>query len=156
MGIEQDLRNEKVAHLDLSHFALVRSGTPVSVVLDTMRQKRVSAVLVDDGAGQLTGIFTERDALMKVVDEPGTWAEAVDAYMTADPETVSLDEPVTRAIQIINARHYRHVPVLDAQGGIVGNVSHHCLIKFLTDRFPREVYNLPPDPEQIPKTPEGA
>ena len=42
------------------------------------------------------------------------------------------------------------------EGSIVGNVTHRILIRFLTDRFPREIYNLPPDPEMIPKTREGA
>ena len=76
--------------------------------------------------------------------------------MTVEPETVLPDDPVEKALRMMNAGHYRHVPVLDEEGKIVGTVTHNVLIRFLTDRFPREIYNLPPDPELIPKTREGA
>ena len=156
MGLGQDLQTEKISHLDLSDFAVVRSQVGLSEVLDVMRRERTSAVLIEDGNGKLAGIFTERDVLTKVVDAPSTWNQPVDALMTTEPETVSPDDPVGKALRLMNVGHYRHVPVLDNEGSIVGNVTHRILIRFLTDRFPREIYNLPPDPEMIPKTREGA
>jgi CBS domain-containing protein len=155
MSIEQDLQTEKIAHLDLTGFAVVQSGTAISTVLQLMRENHISAVLVKSGE-RLVGIFTERDVLIRVADDFSTWDQPVDSVMTAEPQTVSLDERVGRALRLMNAGHYRNVPVLDASGALVGNLSQHVIIRFLTDRFPREIYNLPPDPEMIPKTREGA
>ena len=156
MGLEQDLQTEKISHLDLSDFALVRSQETLSEALEAMRREPTSCVLVEDRGGKLAGIFTERDVLIKVVDTPSIWELPVDGFMTVDPETVLPDDPVGKALRMMNAGHYRHVPVLDDEGKIVGTVTHSILIHFLTDRFPREIYNLPPDPDLIPKTREGA
>jgi hypothetical protein len=48
------------------------------------------------------------------------------------------------------------VPILDGEGNVVGNLPQCELIRFLTDQYPREVYNLPPDPDRIATTKEGA
>jgi len=156
MALGQDLQTEKISHLDLSDFALVRSQSTLAEALEAMRREPTSCVLVEDSRGKLAGIFTERDVLVKVVDAPSLWGLPVDGFMTVEPETVLPDDPVEKALRMMNAGHYRHVPVLDEEGKIVGTVTHNVLIRFLTDRFPREIYNLPPDPELIPKTREGA
>ena len=156
MSVANDLHTAKIAHLDLSSYVLVKPNASVSEVLSRMRENKVSAVLVESDDGKLAGIFTERDVLMKVVDDPSTWTLAIDEIMTTDPQTVSPEDSVGDALQIMNAGHYRNAPVLDSDGSIVGNVEHRTMIRFLTDRFPREIYNLPPDPEQIPRTREGA
>ena len=120
-----------------------------------MRRSRVSAILVQNGNG-LIGIFTERDVLLKVADNPSALDQVVDDLMTADPQTVTSDTSVGRALQLMNAGDYRNVPVRDQSGAVIGNLSQHAMITFLTDHFPREIYNLPPDPEMIPTTREGA
>jgi hypothetical protein len=38
----------------------------------------------------------------------------------------------------------------------VGNLTHYAILRFLSDRFQQEIYNLPPDPDQVPRAPEGA
>ena len=155
MSIEQDLSAEKVSHLDLTSFAQVPSGTPILEVLSIMRDQQLSAVLVTE-QDRLVGIFTERDVLSRVADEPSTWKLPVDDMMTASPQTVSPDAMVQEALQLMNAGHYRNVPVVDPDGRVVGNLSQYSVVKFLTDQYPREIYNLLPDPEAIPRAREGA
>lgn len=156
MSLEQALQEERIARLDLSGYVTVPSGTLIAPVLVLMRRARVSAALVEDGAGGLLGIFTERDVLTRIADLPSTWQQPIDAAMTPQPQTLSPDEPICKALRLMNAGHYRNVPVLDKAGRIAGNVSQQAIIRFLTDRFPRAIYNLPPDPEMIPRTREGA
>ncbi len=155
MSVEHDLQVELVSHLDLSRYAAVESSTPVSEVLKVMREQRRNCVLVTD-AGRLLGIFTERDVLRKIVDSPNTWSRPIDEFMTPNPDTVRPDDLVARALELMNAGHYRNVPVVDEEGHVVGNVTHYALMTFLCDRFPEEIYNLPPEPDQIPKAPAGA
>jgi len=156
MSVAKDLHTSRIAHLDFSGHVVVGAEATVAEVLDLMRENKVGAVLIGDGEGVLEGIFTERDALMKVVDAPVTWALPISDFMTTAPQTVSPYDTVGDALRMMNAGHYRNAPVLDSDGRIVGNVDHRMMIRFLTDRFPREIYNLPPDPEQIPRTKEGA
>ncbi len=154
--VEQDLQQERISHLDLSMFITVSSGTSIALTLSQMRNERVGAALVQDDNGRLSGIFTERDVLKKVAGDPAMLQQSVDVAMTTNPETVSPDDTVDHALKLMNGGDYRNVPVLDSDGNIAGNLSQQALIRFLTDRFPREIYNLPPDPELIAQTREGA
>ena len=155
MGIASDLQDAIISHLDLSDFVIVQTNTSVAAALRSMREERVSAALVK-GDGKLVGIFTERDVLTKVADQAATWKQPIDTVMTPSPQTISPDEPVSSALGLMNEGGYRNMPVLYADGNILGNLSHPAIIQFLTDRFPREIYNLPPDPNIIPQNREGA
>lgn len=87
-----------------------------------MRNARVGAVMVVK-SGKLVGIFTERDALYRVlaigIDPNRT---KIGDVMTASPATISPSRPFGHALHIMYERGFRHVPVVD-QGMPVGMVS---------------------------------
>ena len=93
----------------------------------------------------LIGIFTDRDVLRKVVNNPESWGKSIDDVMTPNPTVVELDCPADEALTMMDAGNFRNVPVVDPDGKVRGNVSYYAFIKFLADHFPQEVYNLPPD-----------
>ena len=150
-----DLEGEVVSHLDLSDYAVVGPTDSVAQVLERMRQEHLSAVLVVD-EGKPLGIFTERDVLLRVAASPATWTDPIRLHMTSDPEKVGPEDSLLEGLRRMNAGHFRNLPVLDGEGRPIGNLSQWSVIRYLTDRFPRDVYNLPPDPEAIPQTKEGA
>jgi signal-transduction protein with cAMP-binding, CBS, and nucleotidyltransferase domain len=155
MSLERDLRAEQVASLDLSFFVAAESSTPVRGVLDQMRKEGQGCALITQNR-RLVGIFTERDVLCKVIDQPKRWEGPVSAVMTPSPDTVRPTEPVAAALRLMNRGHYRNVPVVEADGAVIGNLTHYAILGFFSDRFQQEIYNLPPDPDQVPKTTEGA
>jgi len=88
-----------------------------------MAEKRIGALLVVDGK-RIAGIFTERDALNKVLAtglDPDTTTLA--QVMVANPQTISADKPLAYALQMMADGGFRHVPVVDAEGLPVGMVS---------------------------------
>jgi CBS domain-containing protein len=87
-----------------------------------MKQKRVGAILVID-EGRLAGIFTERDALFRVIaegraPERTTLAEV----MTVNPRTIAPDRPFGHALHLMYEGEFRHVPVVE-DGRPLGMVS---------------------------------
>jgi len=73
--------------------------------------------------GRLIGIFTERDALVRVLARglnPDTTPLA--EVMTADPVTIDARRPFKHALQMMVDGGFRHVPVVDG-GSVVGVVS---------------------------------
>jgi len=86
--------------------------TSVSEAAKLMAKKKVSAVLVvQDGC--LVGIFTERDAVYRVI------AKGLDAattrlgeVMTPDPHTVTPDESFGYAMLLMHEHGFRHAPVV--------------------------------------------
>ena len=87
-----------------------------------MKKSRFGAVMVVEN-GRLAGIFTERDALFRVVAE-GRDAAVVRLaeVMTRDPQTIDPDRPLVDALHLMHASGFRHVPVVE-DGRPVGMVS---------------------------------
>lgn len=154
MSLESELRHEQVVHLDLSAFSEVASGTPVHAALARLREERHNVCLVTE-KGRLVGIFTDRDVLRKVADTPTTLAERIDELMSRNPITVLPTTSAAAALQLMDANHFRNLPVVQADGKLVGNMTHKAIIDFLAARYPVEVLNRPPRPEQFPRKPEG-
>jgi len=87
-----------------------------------MKKRRVGAIVVLDGL-ELAGIFTERDALYRVVAEGRDPNEATVAeVMTRNPSTIHPDSPFENALELMHVGRFRHVPVVD-RGRPIGMVS---------------------------------
>jgi CBS domain-containing protein len=94
----------------------------VSDAARLMREKRVGAVAVVE-EGQLVGIFTERDALFRIVAE-GRDPQTVrlSEVMTHKPQTIHPDKPFADALHIMYEGGFRHVPVVE-DGRPIGIIS---------------------------------
>ena len=97
--------------------------TTVRAACTLMAQKRIGALLVVEN-NRIAGIFTERDALNKVLagnlDPDKT---ALSQVMVANPQTIRADKPLGYALQYMLDGGFRHVPVIDENGAPVGMVS---------------------------------
>ena len=76
--------------------------------------------------------------------------------MTRNPETISGDASLLDAIQILNEKPYRYLPVLNKEGHIIGTLTHFAVLKYISDHFPEDVYNLPPEPNRFAQSRDGA
>ena len=112
------------------HPEVVTDDAPVGEVIARMRGSAVDCVLVAR-AGRLAGIFTERDAMLKLAGRPLAGVRVGEA-MTADPVILRPDDTVAVAIHKMAIGGFRHIPLVDEQGtptGIVAavDVFHHVL-----------------------------
>ncbi len=148
MTVEEMVHAERVTHLDLGEYVVVESGASVRDTVAKMRTENRNCAFITR-EGRLIGIFTDRDVLRSTVDRPEIWDHPVDEVMTHDPQTVSANQPAGDALRLMDELHFRNVPVLSEDGEIVGNLTHFALLRFLADHFPKEVYNLPPEPDQF-------
>jgi len=88
-----------------------------------MNDEGVGSVLVMEGR-RLVGIFTERDVLRRVVGdlrppERTLVAEVMTTDVVCCPPEASFDD----LAEVMRRRRIRHVPVVDAEGDVVGLVS---------------------------------
>jgi len=98
-------------------------GSTVAAAARLMKTKTVGAVLVLEHDGRLAGIFTERDALFRVMAEGRDPKETrVSDVMTPQPRTIDPDRPFAQALLMMYDGGFRHVPVVE-QGRPIGVVS---------------------------------
>ncbi|MGE0559171.1 MAG: cyclic nucleotide-binding/CBS domain-containing protein [Burkholderiales bacterium] len=87
-----------------------------------MRQRNVGAMMVVEG-DRLAGVFTERDALFRVLaaglDVTNTPLSVV---MTKNPKTISPDRSFVQALGVMYEGRFRHLPVTE-DGRPVGMIS---------------------------------
>ena len=94
----------------------------VSEAARLMREHRVGAIMVVQ-EGALAGIFTERDALIRVLaEERDVQTTRLADVMTRDPKTIHPDRSFAEALQMMYGGSFRHVPVVE-DGRPVGMVS---------------------------------
>jgi CBS domain-containing protein len=91
-------------------------------VAERMSAVNVGAVVVKD-YGRLIGILTERDMLKAMAARVHTSEARVRQWMTADPLTASTEMDVEEAAQVMLGHNFRHLPVVDDSGVVVGLVS---------------------------------
>ena len=91
-------------------------------VAERMSAVNVGAVVVKD-YGRLIGILTERDMLKAMAARVHTSEARVRQWMTADPLTASTEMDVVEAAQVMLEHNFRHLPVVDDSGLVVGLVS---------------------------------
>jgi len=98
--------------------------TPDTTVKEAVKQmvkRNVGSILIVEN-DKLVGIFTERD-LMKMVAEDKPVYTAIGDVMTKDPVSLRPDDPLSKAALIMSERGFRHIPIVDDEGKLVGIIS---------------------------------
>lgn len=151
------LIDEKLKVLSGRDPLTVRPGTSVQACLSLIRQTGVAdSVFVTDDAGRLLGVLTERDIFARLVGPNAELDQPVERLMVDHPNTLHLDQPVRRALELMQTGKFRNVPLVDDDGVLVGVVRPVDVLKYLAEAFPEELLNLPPRPHQRMVATEGA
>lgn len=109
--------------------AVVSPRDSVFHALSVMAQHDVGALLVLDGE-QLVGIFSERDYARKVILQGKNSRETqVSEIMSERVAYVTPDHSLEECMALMTEKHFRHLPVLDSNGGVVGIISIGDLVK---------------------------
>lgn len=114
-------------------------STTVLEAAQLMEARKVSAVMVVED-GRLVGLFTERDALYRVMAKGLNPASTpLEAVMTGNLTTISADRPLGHALHMMYDYGFRHVPVVDASGKPVGMVSARDALGMDMVQFEKEL-----------------
>jgi len=114
----------------------------LAVVNDQLTVAEAAAMMAGQGIGAvvalrdggMSGIFTERDLLVKVaaagLDAATTQVAEV---MTTDVATITVDDSVEAAVAKMRDGGFRHLPVVDGSGEPFAMLSLRDLIALLTE-----------------------
>jgi CBS domain-containing protein len=151
----RDLRSERIRIVMRGKPLAVPAGTTLAAGIAALQGARSECLLVTEGE-VLVGILTERDILLKVLGRDVDLASPIDAFMTAQPDTLTPDDTVGEALALMDRGGYRHLPLTDARGRPAGLLRQQDVLAYLAEAFPEEILNLPPRPHQRMEEPDGA
>ena len=107
-----------------------------------MNRLCIGSLMVKNASGEVVGIFTERDVLVRVVSsdlDPRT--TPVREVMTSDFTSIHPGCPVEEAMQIMTEKRVRHLPVMTG-GELDGMISIGDVTRWLLEINEMEAENL--------------
>lgn len=110
----------------------------LDVVLATLIQNSVGALVVQNRIGDLLGIITERDLMREVYNGADLSAVRVEDVMTRDLVTSNPDCDIEYVMAEMTEGRFRHMPIVDAEG-LAGIVSIGDIVKAKLEYAEEEV-----------------
>lgn len=133
--IEEVLMNDPIARLEPHPPLTVDPQTSVQEAVKKMTEAKIGCLLVVS-RGDLAGILTERDILFKIMGTKKDLSKTpVSALMTPNPQTLSEDDTLAYALNMMSVRGFRHIPIV-RNGKPVGIISVRDVLKYLSKLFP--------------------
>jgi CBS domain-containing protein len=106
----------------------------VEEAIQTMTDKTVGAVAVIDEQGIVAGMFTERDVLAKfALSGRDPKSTPVRELMSSIVEMATEETTPSEALAVMLERHYRHMPIVDEHGKILGICSIRNILEARVD-----------------------
>lgn len=152
--IEEILRKDFIRSMEIEPVPSIPSTTRLREVIATMQKRRVAAVVITEKE-RVVGIFTERDVLNRIVGLSLNEDLPISDVMTREPRVLSPDDRIADAIRLMTEQGYRHIPLVDREGRNVGLISARDIVEFTAQHYPKEIFNLPPELDQVPLRQEG-
>ena len=106
----------------------------------TMLDRDVGAVAVIDENHRVAGIFTERDVLRRLsLGEHDPRKISVREIMTTPVEMATRATTAGEALATMVERHYRHLPIVDEDGRLLGMLSIRNVLQAQIDTLTRQL-----------------
>jgi CBS domain-containing protein len=133
---------------------VVRPETSLNEAIQILAERRISGLPVVDDAGQVVGIISETDLMWQQTgvtppayimfldsviflknpteyerDLHKALGQTVGEVMSRDPITISPDKSLRDAAQLMHDQDVRRLPVLDAQGQVIGILTRGDIVR---------------------------
>lgn len=108
----------------------IPADTEIAQAIHLLIEHDISGLLVNDGAGGIAGVFTERDCIA-VAAEAGyyeQWGGPVANYMSAQVETVGPDDNLMDIAARMATSPHRRFPVVD-DNKLIGLLSRRDVMR---------------------------
>lgn len=147
--------NKPISILPKIKFISLNDNTKLKFAIENLQKYSIGCVLLEKNK-KISGIFTERDAMKKILGRKlNLETEIISNFMTNSPECLHWDDPISFALNKMVSGGYRHVPIINENHNPLGVISMQNIIRYLGDFFFDEIVNLPPKPIRTQISREG-
>ncbi|MFA9426071.1 CBS domain-containing protein [Natronorubrum sp. A-ect3] len=121
-----------VARIMSSSVHTVSPDTLVEDAGNLMLEEDIGSVMVVDEDNQLAGILTTTDFVQIVAERKPKDQTPVSTYMTQDVITVSAQDGIRDAADVMVEHGFHHTPVVDEDEGVIGMLTTSDLTSYLS------------------------
>jgi len=115
----------------------------VAEAIQVMLDNSVGGVAVLDAQHRVAGIFTERDVLRKLaLSELDPRQTPVRQLMTTPVDMATTETTPGEAFEEMVSRHYRHLPIVDKDGRLLGLLSIRHLLQWRLEELGQQLDSM--------------
>ncbi|TQL67434.1 CBS domain protein [Nocardioides albertanoniae] len=119
----------------IAEVVTIASTATVRDLLGVLAEHSIGACVVSGDGTSVDGIVSERDVVRRLHDNDALLSAAVSSIMTATVETCDPEATIDDILGIMTTHRIRHMPVVSADGSLVGIVSIGDLVKHRIDQL---------------------
>jgi CBS domain-containing protein len=119
----------RVSDIMVKDVVTAKENDKIRDIAIRMYEKKIGSVVIVDDEGKPIGIVTERD-LVYVVARALAPDTPVWMVMTENPVVINENALVTEAMEKMRVQNIRHLPVVNAEGKLVGMISFRDIVDF--------------------------
>ena len=147
---------DNISSIGIKKAILKDENASLQSVIESMQLSHSSCILIINN-NKITGIFTERDVITKVVGKNVNLEnEEICNYMTNKPEILHSDDSIAFALNKMTDGGFRHVPIVHTKSKEIFVISMQDIINSIGDFYFDDIVNLPPKPLRSTSQREGA
>jgi CBS domain-containing protein len=126
-----------------SAVATIDASSTLAQATASLRDHGVGALVVSSGGGTIEGILSERDVVRALAAHgAGTLGRTISSAMSTDVVTCRVEDTVDELMAMMTARRFRHLPVVDDDGKLIGIVSIGDVVKHRLGQLENENQQL--------------
>lgn len=122
----------RLGDLPVAGIETIEAGADAYEAIERMHRDGIDCLLVME-AGRLVGVFTDRDAVLKVAGR-SDGPVSIGDVMTRDPVVLRQDDSLAVAIHKMAVGGFRHVPIV-TNGAPIGVISAKVVFQHLAERL---------------------
>jgi len=111
----------------------VEQGQSLQRVVDMLFENKISSVPVLEKEKPI-GIITEKD-IVRLITDGVSLNSPVETFMSSPPITLNIEEPITKAVSLMNLKKIRRIIVIDNSGKAVNLITHRDLLNNLDSNY---------------------
>jgi CBS domain-containing protein len=112
------------------------------MAISRLTENRIGAIIVLDEAGDLCGILSERDIVRWAAQNEDVFNQPVSTVMTGDVVVGVPHDDIMSVAHVMTERRFRHLPVVDDDGKVIGMISIGDVMKAQRDEYRGEIDTL--------------
>ena len=120
----------------------IADSATIRTALATLAEHRIGALIVVSESGGLCGILFERDIVRRAAQDEDLFDLSVGDVMTHDVVVGVPQDDIMVVIHVMTERSFRHLPVVDENGRVIGMISIGDVMKAQRDEYRGEIDTL--------------
>ena len=148
-ALDSAFLSRSISTLNAPPAVKISESTSIRDAILTLKSNKIGCLVITDHTGKLTGIFSERDVVLKICESNIDTAKTpITSVMTRDPIAEPPDTTIAFALNLMSQGGFRHIPIIDNERCPIAVLSVKNIVDHLVEAMTNELVCFLPATER--------